>query len=82
MVCEKGRIALQAGHASPVKWCLNEKVDFSHFALDASSGSGLTQRSPNRKREGIYRPSEVFVHSTEANVARLVVVASGAHGRK
>ena len=24
----KGRIALQAGHASPVKWCLNEKVEF------------------------------------------------------
>ena len=23
----KGRIALQAGHASPVKWCLNEKVE-------------------------------------------------------
>ena len=22
----KGRIALQAGHASPVKWCLKEKV--------------------------------------------------------
>ena len=27
MVFEKGRIALQAGHASPVKWCLNEKVE-------------------------------------------------------
>ena len=25
--CIKGRIALQAGHASPVKWCLNEKVE-------------------------------------------------------
>ena len=23
----KGRIALQAGHALPVKWCLNEKVE-------------------------------------------------------
>ena len=27
MVLEcKGRIALQAGHASPVKWCLKEKL--------------------------------------------------------
>ena len=26
MVSNKGRIALQAGHASPVKWCLKEKV--------------------------------------------------------
>ena len=24
----KGRIAPQAGHASPVKWCLNEKLEF------------------------------------------------------
>ena len=23
----RGRIALQAGHASPVEWCLNEKVE-------------------------------------------------------
>ena len=85
VVFEKGRIALQAGHASPVKWCLNEKVllgkwsaiamlelqriwfagwaltegqhrpkagkkrvffSGSHFALDASSGSGLTDFSP------------------------------------
>ena len=26
MVSNKGRIALQAGHASPVKWCLTEKA--------------------------------------------------------
>ena len=27
VVFEKGRFALQAGHALPVKWCLNEKVE-------------------------------------------------------
>ena len=31
----KGRIALQAGHASPVKWCLKEKVLLGKWSANA-----------------------------------------------
>ena len=73
----KGRIALQAGHASPVKWCLNEK------ALDASSGSGLTQRSPTLKGESIYRPYCLVGQSYTRRNVDLVVrgTPGGAQGR-